>query len=199
LKAIGGRLPMAWWHRCWLYRGIQHFNAIGSVESLDVGVQSRTTWPDEIPDDVVGVGPRLHDMASEFRAIVTANRCRLAVPFAKLLENPHHAAATDAEVDLDGQHFTCEVIDHVEGSERTTIGQRVVHEVHRPANVRLDRLHERMTLAFYGSTPPTPAQRQALLAIQPPCSLVVDDMALLSQLAMQLRTSPGRVCFGQLH
>jgi len=129
LKAIGGRLPMAWWHRCWLYRGIQHFNAIGSVESLDVGVQSRTTWPDEIPDDVVGVGPRLHDMASEFRAIVTANRCRLAVPFAKLLENLHHAAATDAEVDLDGQHFTCEVIDHVEGSERTTIGQRVAHEV----------------------------------------------------------------------
>src|SRR5690606_10193449 len=113
--------------------------------------------------------------------------------------NPHHAAATDTEVDLDGQHFTCEVIDHVEGSERTTIGQRVVHEVHRPAYVRLDRLHERMTFAFHRSTPPTSAQRQALLAIQPPCSLMVDDMALLSQWAMQLRTSPGRVCFGQLH
>ena len=45
--------------------GIEHFDAIGSVESLDVGVLSRTTWLDVIPSDVVGVGPRLHDMKPE--------------------------------------------------------------------------------------------------------------------------------------
>jgi hypothetical protein len=49
--------------------GIGHFNAISSVEALDVRVLRRTTGLDEIPGDVVVFRPRLQDMASEFRAI----------------------------------------------------------------------------------------------------------------------------------
>ena len=57
----------------WESIGIEDFDTIGSVEALDVGVLRRTTWLDEIPDNVVGFGPCLYGMAPEFRTVVAAN------------------------------------------------------------------------------------------------------------------------------
>src|SRR6185436_13456422 len=90
---------------------------------------------DEVPLDLVRCGPGLHCHALELRAVVAANLRRLAVPFAQLLQNTHHAATADAEVNLDGESITSEVVDHVERPEGTTIGERVVHEIHRPAQL----------------------------------------------------------------
>ena len=47
----------------------------------------------------------------KIRTVVAANLRRLAMPFAQLFEDTHYAAATDAEVDLDGESVTSEVVD----------------------------------------------------------------------------------------
>jgi hypothetical protein len=87
-------------------------------------------------------------MASDFRAIAAGIRYRPAVPLPELLENSHQTVTTGTEVDLDGQHLTGKVVDHVEGPECATIFQGVVHEVRRPVKLGLYGLQEREVLAF---------------------------------------------------
>lgn len=178
---------------------VEYLNAIGAVESLDVRVLSRTARFDKVPGHVVGFGPRLHRVALELRAVVAADHGWFFIPLAELFQHANHAATTDAEVDLDSQRVACEVVDHVEGSERPAVGPRAVYEVHGPACFRLNRLHQRLPLAFRGPTAAETSQCQFLLAIQSSCPLVVDEISLLPHLAMQLWTAPGGMRLRQLH
>ncbi len=57
---------------------IENFNAIGSVESLDVGVLRWATRLDEVPRNVIGLGPCLYRVTLELSSVVAASRCRLA-------------------------------------------------------------------------------------------------------------------------
>ncbi len=53
-----------------------------------------------------------------------------ATPFDDLIERTHDPLGGLGEVNAHGQRFAIEVIDDVEHSKTTPIGQLVVHEVH---------------------------------------------------------------------
>jgi len=61
-----------------------------------------------------------------------------------LFQRPDHASRGQRQVDLDGQSFAIEVVEHVEQAEAATVAELVVHEVHRPDLV--DRLAHRQRL-----------------------------------------------------
>jgi len=56
--------------------GVEYFDRERAVEAFDVRVLCQTTGLGELPFDVVGLGPRLHNVAAELRTIVTAHGIR---------------------------------------------------------------------------------------------------------------------------
>jgi hypothetical protein len=94
----------------------------------------------------VPVGPLLQFLADELRAVVTTQPSRFATPFDNLIQRLDHAYRRQREVGLNAQSLTVEVIQHIEQSERTTICQLVMHEVHGPDRVRYIRHDQRLWL-----------------------------------------------------
>lgn len=110
--------------------------------------------------------------------MVTDDQAGLAAPGDQASQLPRHAAARDRGVDLGGQAFLRDIVNHVEDPEAATLGELVVNEVDRPARVWCGHRQERRPRARRLLTSPPLAHRQSFLAVEPLGLLAVHDLSL---------------------
>ncbi len=111
---------------------IKHFLPIGPIESLDEGI---LVWLPrlDVLDEYAVRGHPLHElMAQQLRAIVDPQDIRQATLRLQPLEEPDKSSRSKGGIDLDGDSFPVEVIDHVEGTKPRALVKRIAHEVRRP-------------------------------------------------------------------
>src|SRR3546814_3119049 len=100
--------------------------AYGSVVALDVGVLLRIAWLGMNQRDAPLGGPIQQSLADVLGTVVAADAGRLSTPLDNLIQRPRHALGRQAEVKLNAQHLTVEVIDHIEKSNAQSCSQLFV-------------------------------------------------------------------------
>ncbi len=70
--------------------------------------------------------------ADVLRADIDPNASGLAAPLDDAVERARHPQCRQRNINLDGEAFPIEVIEHVQRPEGTPVAELVRHEVHRP-------------------------------------------------------------------
>ena len=85
-----------------------------SVESFNVSVLLGLSGLNIFQIDSAFFCPVHHCTADVFRAVVHDDGFGLASPFNDLVQGEYHALRSQGEINLDGQCFPIEIVDHVE-------------------------------------------------------------------------------------
>src|ERR1700759_1081989 len=104
---------------------VEYLLAIGSVEAFDEAVLHRPSGLNEPALDAMTMSPFLQVLTDKFRPVVHAQLRRPAAQLDQFGQGPHNAPARQADVDLDAQGLTVEVVDDVEGTEAPSRPQRI--------------------------------------------------------------------------
>lgn len=122
--------------------GVQDFLPVGSVETFHVGVLARLSLLNIHKIDTVGFAPTVQCLCHELRAVVYAYLFGPATPVHELGELAYHSGTGDTSVQRDVQRLAVVLVDDVEAAEWPAVHQRVTHEVHAPAHVRMQGLKQ---------------------------------------------------------
>jgi len=141
--------------------------AHGPVVALHVSVLLRLTWLDEVDADSASGGPGQRHGADVLWAVVAADRVRFATPFDNPVQRSDDAFGWQREVDLDSQAFAVEVVDDVEQANAASVGELVMHEVHRPALIDRGRHGQRQRLLAHQAVARLDPKIQFELPINP--------------------------------
>jgi hypothetical protein len=106
------------------------------VEALDEGVLDGFPGTNEQELDVLPMRPRVKRAARELRAVIAHDGVRAAPLAHQSVQHLDHPCARKVTVHLDHGALPRVVVHQGEGAERPAVGQRIAHEVHRPALVR---------------------------------------------------------------
>src|SRR4029450_8688589 len=136
---------------------VQAFVAKLPVEAFNKGVLDRLARSDEAQLHAADVGPGVEGAAAEFRAVVHHQNLGQPDRFGETLEDADDAQARQRSIDFDGDTFAREVVDDVQGAETAPIGERIDHEIHRPALAAAARSWQRNALATPGPRWATPS------------------------------------------
>jgi hypothetical protein len=144
-----------------------------AVEALHVRVLHRLAGADELEADAAALRPGQEGAARELRAVVAHDPRGQRPPPGEAVQRLGDATARQRGVDRDQRALAREVIHDREAAEHAPVGERVVHEVHRPALAR-PRRHVRRHAggAAARATAAAPAKRELLLTVQPLRALV---------------------------
>ena len=105
----------------------------------------------------------------------------------------------ESEVSADqAQALAREVIDHGEDAEPPAVGERIAHEVERPALIRALRQRHRRPRAQRSLASATAADLKALLPIEPAQLLVVHVRALAAEQDVEPAIAEAAALGGQL-
>ena len=152
-----------------------------AIEALTEAVLHRLPRRDEMPDDIVVVGPGEHGVRSELSSVVGDDHAGLATRFDQRRQFARHTQAGDPGVGDRRQAFPRHVVDDVEDPKSPAAGELVVDEIQRPAGVG-DRLDGDRRPRPHG-TPPRPplAHRKAFFAIEPVDAVDPGRLSLLAK------------------
>lgn len=107
------------------------------VEAFVEPVLHWLTERDEIPGNLVVPAPGERGVAGQLSSIVARDHARLATPFDHRRLLTRHALARDRRVRGRAGAFLGHVVEHVQDTEASTVGEPVIHEVARPAGICL--------------------------------------------------------------
>jgi hypothetical protein len=137
------------------------------VVTLDISILLGLAGLDEIDADSLSGSLSQGHGANVFRTVVTADRIRFAAPFDNPVQRPDDTFRWQREVDFDSQAFPIEVIYDVEQADAASVGELIMHEVHRPALVDSDRHGQRQRFLAHETMAWLDPQVQLKLAINP--------------------------------
>jgi hypothetical protein len=112
------------------------------------------------------------------------------------LEDADNAGAGQRPVYLNRHTFSSEVIHNVQRSKRSTVGQRVLHEVHRPRLTRAARHRQGYPFAAGEALAPAATHLEPGLAINAVNTLVIRHEAFARNQGMQSSVTEARTLRG---
>ena len=118
-------------------RLVEELVAHAAVEALAEGVLHRLARRDVMPGDALGLAPGENGVRGELGAIVGDDDPGTAAAGDERCQFARHSLAGDRRVGDREQTLARGVVDHVENAEAPSACKLVVHEVERPAGVRL--------------------------------------------------------------
>lgn len=160
---------------------VQALIAQPSVEALDKPVLHRLAGRDVMPFDAELLLPGQDSIGGELGAVVADDHAGTAAAFDDLAKFSHHTQGGERGVDDQAEALPGEVIDQGQDAEAPAAGERVHHEVERPAQVLILRDRHRRPRAQRPFTATTLAHRQPLLVVEPVQLLPIDPDPLPSQ------------------
>jgi hypothetical protein len=170
--------------------GIQHFRAIGPIESFDEGVLIRFPWLDISQLNRPLGTPGHEPFGNQFRAIVEPNGLRLASPSHDLLEYAHHSFGRQRCIHFDGQPFSHAFVQDIQGAKPSASVEGVAHEIHGRYDIRLRDDHERLAEAVREPLLRPPWQVQPELSVHAPQPLVIPAMSVEPESVTTLPEAP---------
>lgn len=120
---------------------VQTFIPKLSVEALDKAILRRLAWGDKAMLNTGAFCPFKGCRAGKLGPVVGEDRLGRAPKRDRFVHGPRHPAAGQRGVGLDPETCPSMVVDDVEQSQRATIGQTVVNEVHAPSLIRSQGNH----------------------------------------------------------
>ena len=152
--------------------------SICAVKSFDIAVLHRASGLDEIKFDSVLLCPVGDGYRCKFRAVVKSDPLRKATRFGDPVEHSDHSPAAEIEVDLDRQHLSSVVVDHIERPKPPSVAECVRHEIRRQGLVSLSRHLQRLRMSCRQPTLVLSPFVQPHLAVNTVHELVVPAMPL---------------------
>ena len=176
---------------------VEHLLTEGPVEPFDVPVLVGLALLDEQQFGPLPA-PVPQRLCDELRAVVHPELLWPAPPFGQFVQFPDHPLAGQAGVDGDRQCLPVEIVDDVEGTERPALQEAVVHEVHRPGEVVVQRLHQGFPYPQGEAFLVLPAQVQPHLGVDAVDALVVVPEVQGAQTVVHHPEAPTTVHVGHL-
>jgi hypothetical protein len=137
----------------------------------------------------VRVRPRFQGAAGKLRPVVQHDRLRQAHRGTQALQHPRNVQAGQRSIDFDRDAFPRVVADDVQRAERTTVGQRVQREIHRPPFAASRRRGQRHAFAAREPLPSPTAHLQTRLPIESVETFVVHRRSVARDQDMQATIS----------
>ena len=109
--------------------GVEQLPAKRAVKAFNVSVLRRTCGLNLVQINPLALAPGLEHRADEFGAVIDPDTGRHAVAVNNPGEQGDDPRGGQRKIDLDAQHFPVPVLDHVQGPEAATIGERIAHKV----------------------------------------------------------------------
>jgi hypothetical protein len=162
--------------------GVQALCPELAVQALDESIIRRLAGPGEVERDPALIGPQVEIPGNELRALVDPDHPGQPDLAADTFEHIDNIGSPEGEPRLEGRREPRERIDDRQDPDLAPRGELVVHEVHRPRLVRLDRRTTILPqLRLHAPLGHLVAQLQAQLLVEPVDPLGVDDPALAPQ------------------
>lgn len=115
-----------------------------AVEPFNETILMRLPFLDESQFNPVLLAPVFQGLGDKLRAVVNAKPFRLSSPLQQAAQLTDHAQAGQTGVDAYREDFAVEIIDDVEGTECFSLEQSIMDKVHRPSQVVMERLDQRL-------------------------------------------------------
>ena len=132
----------------------------------------------------------------KLRSVVRDDRLRQADVGTQPFEHADHTRTWQRPIDLDRETLPREVVDDIERPKGPSVGERVDHEVHRPALTGPARRRQRDALAAREPLAPTAADLQPGLAINRVDAFVIRDDAFATDQGMEPPVAEARALGG---
>src|SRR6266446_8127676 len=107
---------------------VEHRLAVAAIESFNETILHRLARFDELKHHSVLFGPVSQSQGDKLRTVVCSELEGIAAMSGYPFKLAHHPLSGQTEVHRDRQRFAIEVIDDIEGTEATTVPQRIAHE-----------------------------------------------------------------------
>lgn len=120
---------------------VEAFLAEPPMEPLGKRLRDGFARSDEVELDSAAVGLGVECLADGLGTVVYDDRLRESAQFTSSVEYAGNACAAEQRVDLDCRRKVAAVVDGGPCSNAAPVVERFADEVHRPAAVRLVRLH----------------------------------------------------------
>jgi len=114
---------------------VQELVSRSAVERFDVRVLDGLAGIDEVQFDAALSTPAQHRVAGQLRAVIKPQGVRKSARQRDAFEHGDHVVAREGALDVARQTFPGKIVDDRQDAQTSTAGQRVVHEVQRPALV----------------------------------------------------------------
>src|SRR5712691_1538903 len=111
------------------YEHVEHRFTVAAIESFDKAILHRFAWFDELQSYAVLLRPISEGQSNELRTVVCSELEGIAADSGYPFKLAHHALGCQTEVHRDRQRFAIEVINDIEGTEASSVPQRITHEV----------------------------------------------------------------------
>lgn len=161
---------------------VQALVAKSAVQRFDIRVLIRFAGLNQPQGYPMAMSPGQHRFTGELRSVVGADNRGLATLRADPVQNASQVIAADRMFRNNGNYLMRSVIDDHQVLERTTRGDAIKHKVHGPDLVAAARTHERLPIGNRDLLAPATLDMQLLEAVEPFDTLMVDDLAGLTQL-----------------
>jgi hypothetical protein len=148
-------------------RFIQKLVPHAPVEALAEPVLHRLPRRDVTPLDPAFACPGENGVRGELRPVIGNDHARLAAPPDQRGEFTGDALARDRRVGDRRQTFPRHVVDNIEDAETPAAGELVMHEVQRPARIRLRLDEDRRPRSDSAAAGAALAHREPFLTIEP--------------------------------
>ena len=122
---------------------VQQFIAHPAIEALDEAVLHWLSRCDEVPVDDCVLAPGEHGIAGELGAMVGHDHSWLAASLDDRRQFAGNAPSRDRRIRNSSEALFGDIIDDVEDTEASSVGELVVNEVQRPACIRPRLDHDR--------------------------------------------------------
>ena len=169
-----------------------------AVERLGIAILHGLARGDVVPLHLRLVGPVQDRIRGELGAVVRHDHPGLPAPLDQRCQFARHPSARDRGVDDRRETLLRDIVQHIEDPEAASIGELVLHEIHRPSGVG-HRLGDKRRAGAEGAlaAPPSP-DGQTLLAVEPLGALAVHHMAVATQDHVQPPIAEPPVLLGHL-
>src|SRR5215468_206446 len=101
-----------------------------AVERFDEGIVDRFTGSDEMQLNAILGRPRVERAAGKFGSVVDDDLLREWSHGSDPIEDPGNTLTREPVIDFDRQTLPAAIVDEIECAKRTSVGERVAHEVH---------------------------------------------------------------------
>src|SRR5690606_5009302 len=118
---------------------IQYVLSESSVKPFYQTILCRLAWLYKLPLYVVLLTPPTHGLSDKLWAVVRTDLLRFASPFQQFLQFPDYPLCGQTGIHCNGKCLPTEIVYDVQCTYRFSAGQRVVHEIKAPGDVRSDR------------------------------------------------------------
>jgi hypothetical protein len=162
-------------------RFVQELIAHAPVEALAEAILHGLARRDVTPLDLAVARKREDRVRGELRPVVGDDHARFAAPPDQRRQLPGDAIARDRRVGDRREAFARHVVDDVENAEPPATGELVMHEVQRPARVRLRLDKDRRPRSDRAAAGPALAHREPFLAVKPVDAVLARALAFLTQ------------------